>query len=282
MKIDVHFKDIKKEIINTLSKAKTDINVAMAWLTDEDIIRALTKKQEGGVQVGIVISDSKENFRNTSKFKDLIKNGGKIHIATKNFLHHKFCIIDDNVLINGSYNWSYYAKNNEENILLILLDTDSKEDAVLFLKFKTKFNYFCDKISYYVEDFAAFQAYSKYSKDSNKIMSELDEKEIELRKEFEEDVKKSSDKAVELGIPPSPFFFDRMKSDGGGVEFVKRILNDEIYSGDMKSGFRKLEQYIPHKVELSLEYLVSRTKYESLFSPEEVEYCKKLMSKYGL
>jgi hypothetical protein len=73
-----------------------------------------------------------------------------------------------------------------------------------------------------------------------------------------------------------------MKLDGGGVEFIKRILHDEMTSGEMKSGFRKLEEPIPHKVDLSLEYLTSRPKYQKLFSDKEVEFCRKLMVKYNL
>ncbi|MFK7983327.1 MAG: phospholipase D-like domain-containing protein, partial [Saprospiraceae bacterium] len=39
-------------------------------------------------------------------------------------MHNKFCIIDERILINGSYNWTYYAENkNEENILI----TDNTE-----------------------------------------------------------------------------------------------------------------------------------------------------------
>ena len=35
-------------------------------------------------------------------------------------MHNKFCVIDKKILINGSYNWTYYAENkNSENILLI-------------------------------------------------------------------------------------------------------------------------------------------------------------------
>lgn len=32
-------------------------------------------------------------------------------------MHNKFCIIDDRV-ITGSYNWTYYANNNQENIIV--------------------------------------------------------------------------------------------------------------------------------------------------------------------
>lgn len=35
-------------------------------------------------------------------------------------MHNKFCIIDQKVLINGSYNWTYFAEEkNRENILII-------------------------------------------------------------------------------------------------------------------------------------------------------------------
>lgn len=95
-------------------------------------------------------------------------------------------------------------------------------------------------------------------------------------------VRFSGGRSVTKKIPISATMFERMMADGGGVESVKRILNDEISSGEMKSGFKKLEEQIPHFVELSLEYLVSRPKYLSLFSVQEVAFCKKLMEKYAL
>ncbi len=34
-------------------------------------------------------------------------------------IHHKFCLIDEDVLINGSYNWTYFSeKRNYENIVV--------------------------------------------------------------------------------------------------------------------------------------------------------------------
>ena len=108
--------------------------MAIAWLTDEDIIRTLTQKAESGLNVQIVMSDAQENFRNTLKFKDFLRFGGKLHIATPKFLHHKFCVIDSKIIISGSYNWTYFAQSNEENILVITLDTSLQEDNKLLLE----------------------------------------------------------------------------------------------------------------------------------------------------
>lgn len=43
MKSVAHFSNIRNEIIGQLRKATLEIKVAIAWLTDEDIIRTLTQ-----------------------------------------------------------------------------------------------------------------------------------------------------------------------------------------------------------------------------------------------
>lgn len=46
-------------------------------------------------------------------------------------MHNMFCVIDNKTLINGSYNWTYYAEDrNRENILLI---KDEKETIDAFI-----------------------------------------------------------------------------------------------------------------------------------------------------
>ncbi|MFN5556944.1 MAG: phospholipase D-like domain-containing protein [Chryseotalea sp.] len=278
----VHFSNIRNEIIGQLRKATRDIKVAVAWLTDEDIIRTLTQRVESGLSVTVVISESKENFRNISKWKDFLRLGGKLHIATPKFLHHKFCIIDSKAIINGSYNWTYFAQSNEENILVITLETAVDEDGKLLRQFEVKHKFLCDKASQQINDVAELNQYKEQGKVAAVLLAQRDEEEIRLRQELEDDVKKSFDESLRIGIATSILLLDRMKLDGGGVEFIKRILHDEMTSAEMKSGFRKLEEPIPHRVDLSLEYIASRPKYETLFSKEEVDFCKKLMSKYRL
>lgn len=109
----VHFSNIRNEIIGQLKNATREIKAAIAWLTDEDVIRTLTQRAESGLSVTVVISESKENFQNISKWKDFLKNDGKLHVAMPKFLHYKFCVIDKTTILNGSYNWTYFAQRNE-------------------------------------------------------------------------------------------------------------------------------------------------------------------------
>jgi hypothetical protein len=133
-----------------------------------------------------------------------------------------------------------------------------------------------------IKDKDALINFQKTGKDASLVHAQLDEEEILLRKELEIAVKKSIDEALALKIDISKMVIERIKIDGGGVEFIKRILHDEIVTGEMKSGFKKLTKPIPHRVDLSLEYIVSRPKFEKLFTDEEIIFCNKLMSKYGL
>src|SRR5688572_14381724 len=93
MQVSVHFSKISGVIAEHLSKAEKEIKVAVAWLTDEDLIRILALKSEAGLDVQVAISDSKENFKLTSNLGSFIRNGGKLFVSTKTFLHHKFCVV---------------------------------------------------------------------------------------------------------------------------------------------------------------------------------------------
>lgn len=162
------------------------------------------------------------------------------------------------------------------------LDTGKIEDDRLLKQFEAKHKYFCDRASQQIFEVADLSQFREQSKVAAISLAQLDEEEIRVRQELEDDVRDSFVEAHRIGIPISILLIDRMKLDGGGVEFSKRILHDEITSGEMKSGFKKLEEAIPHRVNLSLEYLVSRPKYQRLFTDNEVNFCKNLMRNYNL
>jgi phosphatidylserine/phosphatidylglycerophosphate/cardiolipin synthase-like enzyme len=59
---------------------------------------------------------------NPQSYFDLLANKKasiyKVGNGDTELMHNKFCVIDYNTVITGSYNWSYKAENNFENIII--------------------------------------------------------------------------------------------------------------------------------------------------------------------
>ncbi|OON96951.1 MAG: hypothetical protein ATN32_05930, partial [Candidatus Epulonipiscium fishelsonii] len=109
---EILFENIKPKIISQLKIAKYTIWIAVAWFTDIDIYNELIEKKAQGVNIRIITSDELSNRRLLEKLNkfDLVK----IPIQGSNRLHNKFCIIDLEYVMHGSYNWSKNAINNKE------------------------------------------------------------------------------------------------------------------------------------------------------------------------
>ena len=117
-----YFKNIRSEIIPLLNQAKDEVVIAMAWFTSNELFQALLDCRSRDVKVEVVILDNATNFMYYAPdFNILIEKGGILKIAplSYGFMHHKFCVIDNSVVITGSYNWTYYAETrNIENIVI--------------------------------------------------------------------------------------------------------------------------------------------------------------------
>lgn len=138
MKTQAYFKDIQKVIIENIRASEGSILVAVAWLTDSEIFNELCLKAKSGINVELLLIDDNINREMTSiNHSELVKEGGNvIFIPNSNvgaIMHHKFCIIDESIIISGSYNWSNRAKYNDENILVI------SDDKKLAKDFKEEF-----------------------------------------------------------------------------------------------------------------------------------------------
>lgn len=114
------FKNIENKLSATMSIAEKRIFVAVAWFTNSRLFDGLTFALERNVEVKIIILD---DILNRSEFgldfEGLSKLGAEVRFAKSNkrTMHNKFCIID-NMVITGSYNWTYHANNNSENIIM--------------------------------------------------------------------------------------------------------------------------------------------------------------------
>lgn len=138
----IYFENIEKELSATISIAEKRIFVAVAWFTNSRLLDGLALVLERNVEVKILILDDILNRNEFGlDFGILTKLGADVRFAKKALgtMHNKFCIIDD-MVITGSYNWTYHANNNSENILM----TD--EDSVVN-SYREEFDrLFCDAI----------------------------------------------------------------------------------------------------------------------------------------
>lgn len=116
--IEAHFDNIEKRIAERLSTAKSRVYLAVAWFTNEVLFKEIIKCCKLDVDVRIVIMDDYINRNELGlNFSLLIESGGHLLYCKEKKMHNKYCIID-NLVITGSYNWTYYAENlNHENII---------------------------------------------------------------------------------------------------------------------------------------------------------------------
>ena len=114
------FENIENELSAAISNAEKRILVAVAWFTNSRLFDGLTLALERKVEVEILILNDILNRNEFGlDYGVLSKLGAEVRFAKsdKGTMHNKFCIIDD-LVITGSYNWTYHANNNSENILM--------------------------------------------------------------------------------------------------------------------------------------------------------------------
>ncbi len=133
------FENIKDFISGEINKAKYIIWIAVAWFTDRDLANLLYKKSKQGLNIQIVLNDDEIN----SVLKEKLKNHFEVFLAPSNdkfskLMHNKFCVIDLEKVIHGSYNWTNKAQYNNETISIIDSRLEAKKFANQFLKIKTE------------------------------------------------------------------------------------------------------------------------------------------------
>ncbi|MBO2546006.1 DUF1669 domain-containing protein [Salegentibacter sp. BDJ18] len=168
-----YFDDISTTIIEKLHSAEKNIRIAVAWFTDKEIIAQLEEIALRNVTIEIIVGDNDIN-RNVD-FSNLISRGVDVlYFPVKGYgiMHHKFCVIDEKLVINGSYNWTLNAKtNNGENIQTV---TDSKSIEQFIEKFKELKN---QTLGNPIEN----------GLEVEKPKTEIERKTIEIEEDFEEE-----------------------------------------------------------------------------------------------
>ncbi len=107
------------KIIALLNRAKISVDICVFTISDNNISKAIAEAYKRGVAVRIITDNDKADDLGSDVYS-LEKQGINIRIdQSPNHMHHKFAIVDQNELINGSFNWTRSAsKYNQENIVV--------------------------------------------------------------------------------------------------------------------------------------------------------------------
>ena len=106
-------------ILEQIESAKKYLNVCVFTISDNTISDALIAAHHRNINVRI-LTDNDKLYDKGSDIKLFAQKGIPVKVdLTDDHMHHKFMIVDNEVLITGSYNWTRSAmEHNHENILL--------------------------------------------------------------------------------------------------------------------------------------------------------------------
>jgi phosphatidylserine/phosphatidylglycerophosphate/cardiolipin synthase-like enzyme len=118
---------IEPALVDAIKGARAEVVIAMYNFTSRDLAEALGRAKARGVDVRVVL-DNKEAFMKYGKLFDLRKSKipvklmalGKTSDDQQIRFHHKFMVIDREVVCTGSFNWTQQAdESNWENEVVL-------------------------------------------------------------------------------------------------------------------------------------------------------------------
>jgi len=133
MQTEAIFENIAEHISSEINKANKSIFIAVAHFTNKTIFDGLVNKARKGCTVFLIIPNDEINQNPQIDFKQLTGIKTRIYLIgegeTKITLNN-FCIIDNSIVITGSYNWTYEVENTFENIIITYDDTALAEQFI--------------------------------------------------------------------------------------------------------------------------------------------------------
>ena len=112
---------VASHIVQAIESATQSITIAAYIFTQEDILDSVLARAQAGVAVQGVFERDKID-QEINRGYDTFRAVGLPVLPDGNpyTMHHKFIVIDSQIVITGSYNYTYSSeKDNDENVLII-------------------------------------------------------------------------------------------------------------------------------------------------------------------
>lgn len=119
-------------LIQAITLANKKINIAMFTLTHPLIAETLIQAKKRGVDVSIAVDYYTAKGASKKALSTMENEGIKIYLSQgRELLHHKWAVIDDNVFVMGSANWTRAAFSKNHDFLLFLSPLQVTEQQFL-------------------------------------------------------------------------------------------------------------------------------------------------------
>jgi phosphatidylserine/phosphatidylglycerophosphate/cardiolipin synthase-like enzyme len=108
-------------LLTALHAAKSKIAIAMFTMTHPQIAEALIQAKKRGISISIAADYYAAKGASRKMLKNLAAEGIQIlNSQGRQLLHHKWALIDDELLVMGSANWTQAAFSKNHDFLLFL------------------------------------------------------------------------------------------------------------------------------------------------------------------
>ena len=118
------YDDVEEEVLRLLDSAKEEVVIAHYNIRREVILEKLVELSRRGVKVRVAV-DKTNAGREWNVGDDFLEQNGIEVVRTKpsgkrSLMHFKVCVIDQETVMTGSYNWNATAAlANDENMLVV-------------------------------------------------------------------------------------------------------------------------------------------------------------------
>lgn len=249
-------------VYSRIDKTVRSLKIAMAWFTDPELLKLILGKKNGmSIAVQVIIYDHEINSMLTD-LRLLQESLSYSNLNNNSIMHHKFVLVDDEVVITGSYNWTIKARRyNRENILEV-------RDPVIVQEYSKEFENLL-KNSKPMSQIAAIKKL--------KLTAEVEDEELlRLEQLFNQEIYQKIKEAEKLHIGVSiPLAYELVEKHTPVIA-AARLASAE--NGELiQSGLQKLQE--AGRLDLSFEESITDPRYARLFKREVIEFAKRKLDR---
>jgi phosphatidylserine/phosphatidylglycerophosphate/cardiolipin synthase-like enzyme len=108
-------------LVKLLESAQESVRFLAFSFTADDLADAIIERMEAGVKVAGVMEESQVKSNRGTEFNRLRSEGAEVRLdGNPRNMHHKVLIIDERIVVFGSYNFSFFAETrNDENLIVV-------------------------------------------------------------------------------------------------------------------------------------------------------------------